>query len=67
MNNRQCSLTVIKLASRNIHDFMKGLSRNIYFGTEFNKSLCCKSLELYSSKTCAANNQDFYIKIVHKI
>ena len=28
---------IIKLASRNIPDFTKVLSRNIYFGTEFKK------------------------------
>ena len=31
MNNQQCLLTNIKLASQNIHDFTKVLSRNIYF------------------------------------
>ena len=41
---------IIKLASRNIPDFTKVLSRNIYFGTESKKSrkfFCHKSLELY--------------------
>ena len=35
MNNRWCSLTTIKLASWNIHDFTK---QNICFKTEFKKS-----------------------------
>ena len=51
MNNRRCSLTIIKLPSRNIHDFTKVLSQNIYFGTEFQeitKGFCHESLELYS-------------------
>ena len=34
MNKRWCSLIIIKLASQNIHDFTKVLSRNIYFGTK---------------------------------
>ena len=37
MNDRQCSFSIIKLASRNIHDFTKVLSQNKYFGTEFTK------------------------------
>ena len=42
------SFTIIKLVLRNIYDFTKVLSWNIYFGTEF-KSFCHESLELYST------------------
>ena len=48
MNNRRCSLTIIKLASQNIHNFMKVLSRNIYFGTEFKKSLKLFATKVWS-------------------
>ena len=49
----------------NIHDLMKVLSRNIYFGTEFKKSqkfFFHESLELYSLRVKNFEVGDFSFK-----
>ena len=47
MNNRQCSLTIIKLASQNIHDFTKVITKYLFW----NRIQEIKSLELYGIGT----------------
>ena len=51
MNNRRCLLTIIKLASQNIHNFMKVYHKIFILeqNSRNHESFCHESLEQYSN------------------
>ena len=66
VNNRWCLLTIIKLTSRNIHDFTKVLSRNNYLFWNRIQELMKVSSYTVSSYTgwCQLSKLDSYHQLV---